>query len=422
MIQKSHFLINLGIFFLLAACASTPAPVQEAKTIASDSRTFGVLDMDALSHAKERIQEKDPLYLGAFEKLAGEARTALRLVPPSVLDKPFVPPSGNKHDYMSMGPYWWPNPETPDGLPYIRKDGVVNPERNQYDKIPGATMAEAVRALALMYYFTGDTSFSHKASELLKVWFINPETKMNPHLEFGQFIPGRSPGRSVGIIESRNFVFLTDYEQILRESLNWTEADHNLFKQWMSDFLQWLVTSEIGQKERAADNNHGSWCDYQVLALSQYCQTPESGQIVVDGLLIQRMAHQIKADGSQPEELERTKSFSYSVFNLDALSKIHRLTENMALNQASYETQLDYINRATLFLIPVVTDTSKWGYNQISSFNGPSEKLIYLLSFTASRTTNSNHIDELGILLNRFPNSIFVLTTPAVQLTQTLAH
>ena len=54
----------------------------------------------------------------------------------TVMDKPMTPPSGDKHDYMSMGRYWWPNPATADGLPYIRKDGVVNPEIDKLDRIP----------------------------------------------------------------------------------------------------------------------------------------------------------------------------------------------------------------------------------------------------------------------------------------------
>ncbi len=41
----------------------------------------------------------------------------------SVMEKAFVPPSGNKHDYMSLAPYYWPDLSKPDSLPYIRRDG-----------------------------------------------------------------------------------------------------------------------------------------------------------------------------------------------------------------------------------------------------------------------------------------------------------
>ena len=45
----------------------------------------------------------------------------------TVTAKGMNPPSGDKHDYMSFGPYWWPDPTKPDGLPYVRRDGETNP-------------------------------------------------------------------------------------------------------------------------------------------------------------------------------------------------------------------------------------------------------------------------------------------------------
>src|SRR4051812_2456434 len=38
--------------------------------------------------------------------------------PASVMEKSLTPPSGSKHDYMSMAPYFWPDPTKADGLPY----------------------------------------------------------------------------------------------------------------------------------------------------------------------------------------------------------------------------------------------------------------------------------------------------------------
>ena len=61
----------------------------------------------------------------AVETAAGAALSA---GPFSVTDKAVVPPSGDKHDDMSQAPYWWPNPATPNGLPYVQRDGERNPE------------------------------------------------------------------------------------------------------------------------------------------------------------------------------------------------------------------------------------------------------------------------------------------------------
>jgi hypothetical protein len=49
---------------------------------------------------------------------------------------------------MSYAPYWWPNPAKPDGLPYIRRDGEINPDvlkLSDRDKLNA--MVEAVETL-----------------------------------------------------------------------------------------------------------------------------------------------------------------------------------------------------------------------------------------------------------------------------------
>src|SRR5690606_19816581 len=102
----------------------------------------------------------------------------------SVTFKNITPPGGTFHDYMSMGPYWWPDPEKPNGLPYIRRDGEVNPERNTMDNVQMNRMINSVRSLSLAWFFSNDIRYAEKAEILLNTWFLAPETRMNPHLKF----------------------------------------------------------------------------------------------------------------------------------------------------------------------------------------------------------------------------------------------
>ena len=47
----------------------------------------------------------------------------------TITAKPEAPPDGNKRSYWSIGPYFWPQPITPQnprGEPYFRRDGVFN--------------------------------------------------------------------------------------------------------------------------------------------------------------------------------------------------------------------------------------------------------------------------------------------------------
>lgn len=94
---------------------------------------------------------------------------------------------GDKHDYLSYGPYWWPDPAKKDGLPFIRRDGEIYPDsRNDAtDSIRLHKMAAAVETLALAWHFTREARYADRAALLLKTWFLNPESRMNPHLAYG---------------------------------------------------------------------------------------------------------------------------------------------------------------------------------------------------------------------------------------------
>ncbi|MBC8374609.1 MAG: alginate lyase family protein [FCB group bacterium] len=412
MSKNSHKLIYIFLMgIMLFSC--TPKPETSIKPIHALPKARTVLDYEALAHAKQAIARGDSLFVVPFQLLESQASMAMELAPPSVMDKANPPPSGDMHDYTSMGPYWWPDPDTEDGLPYIRKDGVVNPERIQFDKVPGATMTEAVKTFILMYYFTGDEKYAQKAAEFLKVWFLNPETRMNPNLNYGQFIPGRSDGRSVGIIESRNFVFLTEYETLLKRSNHWTKEDHLQFKSWMKEFLDWLVTSDLGQQERARANNHGSWCDFQLLALSQYCGNSEVGMEVAASIQSNRLAKQIEDTGAQPEELERTKSYSYSVFNLSALVRIAILADNYGIDLSQHNGISSALKDAIDYLIPYALNEKEWEFTQISSMAGSNEKMIFLLAYSQSKWPDERYQQALKMLGSTYPESPYILTTPA---------
>ncbi len=264
-----------------------------------------------------------------------------------------------------------------------------------------------------MYYFTGDEKYAQKAAEFMKVWFLNPETRMNPNMNYGQFIPGRSAGRSVGIIESRNFVFLTEYELLLRKSSHWTEEDHLQFKSWMTDFLDWLVTSDLGQQEQARANNHGSWCDFQLLALSQFCGNSEVGRKIATSIQSNRLNKQIDKKGAQPEELERTKSYSYSIFNLSALVRIAILAENYGIDLSQHEGGSSALKRAIDYLIPFALGEQEWEYTQISSMARSNEKMIFLLAYNQSKWPDERYRQALKILGSAHPDTQYILTTLA---------
>src|SRR4051812_36460291 len=170
-----------------------------------------LLDGERLVQLKQSYKNQDQKTASMVDSLKQEANALLKMKPVSVMDKAFTPVSGNKHDYMSQAPYFWYDSSKPKGLPYLRKDGVRNPEISKItDRKALVDLETSSKTLALAYYLTGEKSYAGKATELLRCWFFNEETKMNPNLEYAQGIPGVNHGRGIGIIESRSFTGIAD--------------------------------------------------------------------------------------------------------------------------------------------------------------------------------------------------------------------
>ncbi|WP_096777721.1 alginate lyase family protein [Izhakiella australiensis] len=263
----------------------------------------------------------------AWLALKRQADKALKKPNPSVMDKQMVPPSGTKHDYLSLSAYWWPDDKSANGLPWIRKDGQVNPasKNAQSDGVRFAAFTADVQALTLAWYFSGEARYAAKAEAMLRHWFIDPDSRMNPHLNYAQGVPGIASGRHVGVLDGRYLATrIVDALILLRAAPGWHAQDAAAMHKWFSDYLRWLVQSPLAQGERNASNNHGSWYANQVAGIAWYLGQPQLVAKMVT-LAQEKIDHQIAADGRQPQELARTRSFHYSYFNLQALTGLAQL-------------------------------------------------------------------------------------------------
>jgi hypothetical protein len=332
-----------------------------------------------LARARTRLERGDPLLRPALDRLLAEADSALDAGPFSVMDKTRLPPSGDRHDYISLAPYWWPDSSKPDGLPYVRKDGQRNPEtRKDYDSPRLGRMIGAVNTLALAYYFTGKEPYAQHAATLLRTWFLDPATRMNANLEYAQMIPGITQGRGTGIIDTRELPRLLDDMRLLEGSTSWTARDRQGMREWLTGYFQWLRTSRNGRDEFAAPNNHGSWYDGQTAALALFLGRPELAREIVESSKTHRIARQIEPDGSQPLELARTRSLDYSVFNLEALMQLAELGRTVGVDLWRYEAPGGGgIRKALDYLAPYADTSRKWPGHQITPVS-PSRLLAVL--------------------------------------------
>lgn len=341
------------LILLLGAAIASPAAAQYL---------FDPAQADRLAAAWRAGDERA---VAAVAEARAEADELLAMTPPAVTDKRVLPPSGDGRDYMTLSPYWWPDPDKADGLPYIRRDGERNPE--VYDcpeRENGDRLGKAMRTLALLYRITGEERYAAKCAELLRTWFLDPERGMNPNMTYAQLIRGRKTLRGTGIIDARRLGYALCSARLIEDAPAWTNADRVELRAWASAFLYWLEHSVNGRKEMAAQNNHGLWYDAIRIMAASAAGEPERVREIAERSLAPRFARQVAADGSLPEELARTLSLHYTAFALEALAT----ARNVALGSGYDLWSLPEAQRALAYAAPFFECPQTWPHRQIKPF------------------------------------------------------
>lgn len=351
--------------FVLAGCTTVKVTGQPAV-----KNSVFVLDINALDRNKTAVKNLDPAVMPAYKILIKDANKALEYGPVSVMEKVHTPPSGNRHDYMSLAPYHWPDPSKPGGLPYIRKDGQTNPEVKDYkDKEYMPKLCGYVETLALAYFMSDDNVYAEHAAKLLRVWFLDTATRMNPNLKYAQAIKGVNEGRGAGLIDSRHFVKLIDAIGLLKKSKSWKAADQKGMQQWFADFLNWMQTSKTGIDELNAKNNHGAWYDAQRLAMALFIDSMDLARRVITNAT-GRLDYQADDNGFFPAEMARTISLHYSAFVMDAFFIIANMSEKTGFDFWDYTTPSGKSLRKSFDVHkPFFSQEKNWQGEQIKEYD-----------------------------------------------------
>jgi hypothetical protein len=303
----------LGLMVSLVATAADEAPLPQIYLYPARNLVI----------AKQLVARNDPSIKAPYAKLIKEADAALLAKPESVMDKPLVAASGNKHDFFSYGPYWWPDPKKPNGLPYFKRDGYVYPKaRIGTDSRPFYRTCINAEILAYAYYFTGRKAYAEKAAELIRVWFLNPETAMNPSANYGQAVPGVINGRGEGVIEMRHLPRVTDAIALIEPSGAWTKDDQSAFRHWLEQYYDWLSHIKLSIDKTSMENNHMSWRNTQLVQFSLVLGKADYARTLLQQEFLRLLDMQIKSKGEQARELVRADSLEYSLFNLEALFRL----------------------------------------------------------------------------------------------------
>lgn len=245
-----------------------------------------------------------------------------------------------------------------------------NPDYTDYDITPLNEMSGHAYTLALAGYISGDQRFSDRAALSIRTFLLDPATRMNPDMEHDQLIRGENTGRHAGLLEGRRFMDVIDAIGLLEKSQSsWTTSDDKAVRAWFKQFVDWMQNGDM-KKESDAPNNHGTWFDVQVVTFHLFLGDKAGAKKVLEKAKTKRIAKEIEPNGDEPKELVRTKSLSYSAFNLLALAELANLGERAGVDLWHYQTDDGRSIRAVIdSLLPYVTGEKHWPHQQIVKFD-----------------------------------------------------
>lgn len=373
----------------------------KSAVVAAAAATTLMYNMTLIASTKKRIATQDPWIMPAYRAAidAADSVIASGMGPWSVMDKIPLPPSGDKHDYMSVGTYFWPCTQsmqicnqtripcnTTTGLPWVDCDGHFNTAANAaYDEPALANMSSAVQTLATGYLFSGNVTYATRAALLMRTWFVDPATRMNPNGNFMQAVPGVANGSSFGIIDmSFRLSGMLESLGFLVPSGAWTAADQAAMASWLQGWAQWLNTSALAASESIADNNHQTYFDvmavstavwigdtqWAVRVLNSTLEPPPAGNVNAP------IGVQIWADGELPREEARTNSITYTCMDILGLLRLGVMSRNIAASGTTGAADLlSYVSaanhssiQATLdFVAPYALGQLPWPHQNIGN-------------------------------------------------------
>jgi hypothetical protein len=288
------------------------------------------------------------------------AQQALELRPPAITEHIATNSAGGTHDFFSQADYAWPNPTNRNG-PYIGRDGESNPDVFSYHRMAMRNMKDAVAALAAAYALTGEDKYAPKAAELVRVFFLDEKTRMNPSLDYAQTVLGRDTGNGYGVIDTLHLAELPVAVRFLEKSRAFPRTVDLGLKKWFSDYIIWMTTSTNGVKEMNMANNHSIAYFVQLASFARFTGDEKMLELSRARFKEVLLPRQMASDGTFPLELKRTKPYGYSIFQADNVATLCVLLSTSKENFWQLKLADGRTPRLAVdFIYPYLAEKSKW--------------------------------------------------------------
>jgi len=266
---------------------------------------------------------------------------------------------GGLHDFYSQADYFWPNPKDPNG-PYVNRDGQSNPDNFDEHRKVMVRLSIQMPALTAAWLLTKEKRYGERACDHLRAWFVTPETRMNPNLQFAQAVQGVSTGRSYGIIDTLHLVEVARAASFLTTRMM-NAQDASAVREWFRSYLDWLSTSDPGKTERDAKNNHAMCWALQAAEFARLAGDDATRNDIYRRYRDVQLPDQMALDGSFPRELARTKPYSYSIFNFDVVAGLCQSLRGLPPDPPDFQLADGRgLRKAAEFLYPFLKDKGAW--------------------------------------------------------------
>ncbi|MDF7776376.1 alginate lyase family protein [Sphingomonas sp. AOB5] len=361
------------------AIASDTLPVckgVEGYAAAFGGRRVFLLAPDVMIRLKAN-RDSDPAIKAAYEGLIGKANIAMGRTLFTVADKLTVPPSGSRNDYLSIVPNYFPDPAKPNG-PWIRGEGT-NPDRmsNKFDIADLDRMSADVEILALAYYFSDNPRYATRVASIVRTWFLDPKSRMNPNMNFAHTVPGRENGRADGVFETQRVQRVIDAVGLIGPSGFFTADEGKGLEKWFSDYVDWLRNSTHGKGASIQRNINAMWYDSQITHFALYARRTDVVKSVAQDFSKRRLPVHFGADGSMAIESSRSRSLFFSIASLGAAYNVAEIAACVDIDLWNLEEGGRGIHKSTDFIAKYHGNTAGWPFPESDKNRTDIDDLMY---------------------------------------------